>query len=81
VTGTVADVLTFPLEPVATPEADSAVREPREAAEVEGWLTGARAGDQAAFGCLVDLYQRVAVRTALVALGTLDRFGPSEARD
>jgi len=36
VTGTVADVLTFPLEPVATPETDSAAREPREAAEVEG---------------------------------------------
>ena len=71
-TGTVADVLTFPLEPVATPEADSAVREPREAAEVEGWLAGARAGEQAAFGCLVDLYQRVAVRTALVALGRME---------
>jgi RNA polymerase sigma-70 factor, ECF subfamily len=72
VTGTVADVLTFPLDPGSTPEADSAAREPRECAEVHGWLAGARAGDQAAFGCLVDLYQRVAVRTAFVALGRME---------
>ena len=71
-TGTVADVLTFPLEPGSTPESNSEVREPRELAEVEVWLSGARAGDQAAFGCLVDLYQRVAVRTALVALGRME---------
>ena len=71
-TGTVAHVLTFPLEPGSTPESNSEAREPREAAEVEAWLAGARAGDHAAFGCLVDLYQRVAVRTALVALGRME---------
>ena len=71
-TGTVAHVLTFPLEPGSASELTSEVREPREIAEVEVWLASARAGDQSAFGCLVDLYQRVAVRTALVALGRME---------
>ena len=71
-TGTVAHVLTFPLDAGSVRESNPEAREPREAAAVEAWLAAARAGDQAAFGCLVDLYQRVAVRTALAALGRIE---------
>lgn len=59
-TGTVADILSFPLEPGSKTS---------EAPGVQAWIELARSGDQAAFGRLVELYQRVAVRTALVALG------------
>jgi RNA polymerase sigma-70 factor (ECF subfamily) len=41
----------------------------RETAEVRALLDRARAGDQAAFGRLIDLHQRVVYRTVLAALG------------
>jgi RNA polymerase sigma-70 factor (ECF subfamily) len=41
----------------------------RETAEVRALLDRAMAGDQAAFGRLIDLHQRVVYRTALAALG------------
>jgi RNA polymerase sigma-70 factor (ECF subfamily) len=66
VTGTVAELLTLPLDPGTTAE-DAAPG--RETLEVRQWLDRARAGDEAAFGCLVDTYQRVAVRAAMAALG------------
>lgn len=65
-TGTVADLLTLPLDP-GTTAADAAPG--RDSPDVQQWLDRARAGDETAFGCLVDAYQRVAVRTALAALG------------
>jgi RNA polymerase sigma-70 factor (ECF subfamily) len=72
VTGTVAQLLTFPLEPGPNPDAAAPARESREAADTERWLAAARTGDQEAFGRLVELYQRIAVRTALVALGRVE---------
>lgn len=63
-TGTVAELLPFPLDPGRNP--------PLEADDVQAWLTSARAGDQISFGRLVDAYQRVAVRTALIALGKVE---------
>ncbi len=48
----------------------------RESAEVRGLLDRAKAGDQAAFGRLIDLHQRVVYRTALAALGR-----PEDAED
>jgi RNA polymerase sigma-70 factor (ECF subfamily) len=63
----VTDVLT-----VAT-DADTAAAAERglgrESAEIQTLLDRARAGDQAAFGRLVDLHQRVVLRTAMAALG------------
>ena len=41
----------------------------RETAEVRSLLDRARAGDQAAFGRLIELHQRVVYRTVLAALG------------
>src|SRR5689334_22385167 len=66
VTGTVAQLLTFPIEPGLSP--DAAIPG-RDSPEIQQWLDLARAGDEASFGRLVDAYQRIAVRTALVALG------------
>jgi RNA polymerase sigma-70 factor, ECF subfamily len=63
VTGTVATLLTLPL-----PESDATAL-PRETADVQRWLDQARAGDQAAFGCLVDAHRRLVFRTAYAALG------------
>lgn len=42
----------------------------RESAEVRLLLDRARAGDQVAFGRLIDMHQRTVYRTALAALGT-----------
>ena len=63
----VADTLGFPRDVEA--EHDQPVASDRETAEVRSLLDRAKAGDQAAFGRLVDLHQRVVVRTALAALG------------
>jgi len=68
VAGSVAELLSFPLEPGSNSRATTPGPS-AEAPAVQAWITLARAGDQAAFGRLVDLYQRVAVRTALVAVG------------
>ena len=65
-TGTVAELLTFPLDP-GTTASDAAPG--RESPEVQQWLDRARTGDEAAFGHLVDAYQRAAIRTAMTALG------------
>ena len=64
-TGTVADLLTLPLDPGTTADAAPG----RESAQVQQWLDRARTGDEAAFGCLVEAYQRIAIRTAMAALG------------
>ena len=63
VTDTVATFLTLPL-----PESDATAL-PRETADVQRWLDQARAGDQAAFGMLVDAHRRLVFRTAYAALG------------
>jgi RNA polymerase sigma-70 factor (ECF subfamily) len=63
VTGTLATLLTLPL-----PKSDASAQ-PRETAEVQRWLDQARAGDQAAFGALVDAHRRLVFRTAYAALG------------
>jgi RNA polymerase sigma-70 factor (ECF subfamily) len=67
VTYSVANILTLPRH--AGTGIDAEQTGDRESAEVRGLLTRARAGDQAAFGRLIDLYQRVVYRTALAALG------------
>src|SRR5689334_4354605 len=66
VTGTVAELLSFPLEPGSTANATSPAR---ETPDVQELIALARSGDHAAFGRLIELYQRVAVRTALAAVG------------
>jgi len=63
VTGTVATLLTLTL-----PESDATAL-PRETADVQRWLDQARAGDQDAFGALVDAHRRLVFRTAYAALG------------
>ena len=63
VTGTVATILAL-----TPPESDAAVS-PRDSVEVQRWLTQARAGDQAAFGALVEAHRRLVYRTAFAALG------------
>jgi RNA polymerase sigma-70 factor, ECF subfamily len=74
VTDAVADILTLPRR------ADTGIDAPcagdRESAEVRALLDRAKAGDQAAFGRLIDLHQRVVYRTALAALGR-----PEDAED
>lgn len=67
-TGTVADPLPLPLDAASRPEPETRAF-PRESAEVQTWIALARAGDQAAFGRLIDEYRRVVYRTALSALG------------
>jgi RNA polymerase sigma-70 factor (ECF subfamily) len=62
VTGTVATILTLP-------QPESEASRPFETAEVQRWLERARAGDQDAFGALVDAHRRVVFRTAYTALG------------
>lgn len=74
VTDSVADILTLPSH--AGPGIDAESTGDRESAEVRGLLDRARAGDQAAFGRLIDLYQRIVYRTALAALGR-----PEDAED
>lgn len=68
VTGTVADTLTLPFDAAARPEGNSTAPS-RESPDVDRWLFLARTGDQAAFGRLIELHQRVVFRTALAALG------------
>lgn len=73
-TGSVAGILTFPLEDGIS--ADRCAGPSREPVEVQHWLDLARRGDHAAFGRLVDAHQRVVFRTALAALGR-----PEDAED
>ena len=63
VASSVADILSLPERATDQP-AD------RETAEVRLLLDRARAGDQVAFGRLIDMHQRTVYRTALAALGT-----------
>jgi len=63
----VAGILGFSRD--AEAERDRSVASDRETVEVRALLDRAQAGDQAAFGRLVDLHQRVVFRTALAALG------------
>jgi RNA polymerase sigma-70 factor (ECF subfamily) len=63
VTGTAATLLTLPV-----PASDAAAL-PRESADVQRWIDQARAGDQSAFGALVDAHRRLVFRTAYAALG------------
>jgi RNA polymerase sigma-70 factor (ECF subfamily) len=72
VTVTVAQLLTFPLEPGPNSDAAAPARESRETADTDRWLAAARSGNHEAFGHLVEVYQRIAVRTALVALGRVE---------
>jgi RNA polymerase sigma-70 factor (ECF subfamily) len=67
VTYAVAAILSLPHDAGTGTDADRAGD--RESAEVRALLDRARAGDQAAFGRLIDLHQRVVYRTALAALG------------
>ena len=67
VTSGVANILSLP-QPAGTAFPADAAGD-RETAEVRGLLDRARTGDQAAFGRLIDLHQRVVYRTALAALG------------
>src|SRR5580765_3599231 len=75
VTYSVAGTLTLPPDHTVDPPAGAATADTagvcldRETAEVRELLDRARAGDQAAFGRLIDLHQRVVYRTALAALG------------
>ena len=67
-TGSIADPLPLPLD--AETQTDGETRAfPRESADVRAWIALARAGDQAAFGRLIDEYRRIVFRTALAALG------------
>jgi len=70
----VADTLGLPHHTGTVIDTDAAAD--RESAEVRGLLDRARAGDQAAFGRLIDLHQRIVYRTALAALGR-----PEDAED
>ena len=72
---TVADILSLPSDAALATDAEStgALREPLETRQL---LERARAGDQAAFGTLVDLHERVVFRTALAAVGR-----PEDAED
>jgi RNA polymerase sigma-70 factor (ECF subfamily) len=74
VTPAVANVLSLPHH--AGTGSDDARAAGREPAEVRALLDRARAGDQSAFGRLIELHQRVAYRTALAALGR-----PEDAED
>jgi RNA polymerase sigma-70 factor (ECF subfamily) len=66
VTYSVADILSLPHDAGTGLDAE---RGDRETAEVRGLLDRAKAGDHAAFGQLIGLYERVVYRTALAALG------------
>jgi RNA polymerase sigma-70 factor (ECF subfamily) len=57
-------------QPVATGRAAAGQPGDRESSEVRLLIDRARAGDQLAFGRLVDLHHRSVYRTALAALGT-----------
>jgi RNA polymerase sigma-70 factor (ECF subfamily) len=72
---TVAQFVPLLPDAAVTPDVE-AERTPREAAETRNLVERARAGDQAAFGALVDLHERVVFRTALAALGR-----PEDAED
>jgi RNA polymerase sigma-70 factor, ECF subfamily len=74
VTSAVANALSLPQR--AEPGIDDAAAGDRESVEVRALLDRAKTGDQASFGRLIDLYQRVAYRTALAALGR-----PEDAED
>lgn len=63
----VADILSLPHDAGTGTDADRAGD--RESGEVRALLDRAKTGDQAAFGRLIDLHQRVVYRTALAALG------------
>lgn len=52
----------------AAPEAQG-----RAASEVAAWIRRARAGDEQAFGLLVEQHERMVLRTALRLLGRLDQ--------
>jgi RNA polymerase sigma-70 factor (ECF subfamily) len=68
VTVAVADLVIGP--------SDVGRRESAETPEVRGLVAAARAGDADAFGRLVDMFDAVAIRTALAALST-----PQDAED
>jgi RNA polymerase sigma-70 factor (ECF subfamily) len=63
VTASVADFVTF------LPGPDACWSQVPDANESAALVAAAQAGDQTAFGRLVDLNERVAIRTALAALG------------
>jgi RNA polymerase sigma-70 factor (ECF subfamily) len=65
VTYSVADIL---LPDDAAPTTTGSAVD-RETAEVRGLIDRARAGDETAFGVLIERHQRVAIRTAFAALG------------
>ena len=67
VTYSVADILSLPQDAGTGTDADRV--DDRESVEVRSLLDRAKAGDQAAFGRLIELHQRVVFRTALAALG------------
>ena len=67
-TGSIADPLSRPLDDTALPGLETRAF-PRESADVQAWIALARAGDQGAFGRLIDEYRRIVFRTALAALG------------
>jgi RNA polymerase sigma-70 factor (ECF subfamily) len=70
VTASVANVV-----PIGQPTAASSPDD-RESPRARAWIDAARAGDQAAFGALVELHQQAVFRTALAALGD-----PADAED
>jgi len=67
VTYSVADILSLPHDAGTRTDADRAGD--RESEEVRSLLDRATAGDQVAFGVLINMHQRVVYRTALAALG------------
>ena len=64
VTVTVASLLTLPLDTDSDSRGFAG-----ESAAVQQWLNLARAGDQSAFGCLIEEHRRAVFRAAFAALG------------